>query len=546
MTSKLRLILLIILGLVLAALVSRNAAFVWMTLPYLAYILSGLMSFPEDICLSACRVISHQRCKAGTHISMTIIVDNKGLGIPLLQAYEILSPKIQVVNNFSPRYGGLPFQGKAEFRYTFLAPRGKYFWDYILLTVSDPFSLFEKTINLPAEAHVIVIPDERIEKPLDLKPNHTLLSPGLYYSKKPGVGVKFFGVREYFAGDPLRRIYWRLSARHSNKLFSKEFEREEITDVGLIVDGSTAMNLKSGREQLFDTSVEAATVIARDIIRKGNRLSMLIMGDRVVRVFPGTGKRHLTRILNQLAASQPGENVSLSTIKYLPVKLFPSHALIILISPLSESDIPVITRLRATGYQVLVVSPDSIKFVSRSSCHPLAVRAAALERFALLWRIREMGVKVFDWPLNNNGSFLVENENNKSIIGRTTKTKNWGSSTFEWRCFLSVTSLLLLCGSVFGILSGLSQETMVAGAALALSVWGIREIRRPRGVSINLPSLENLKWTQIKLLFLTIGISLPLSIGGLQIHWSIPFGIVAIMILLLLFCLYRFFLLLTR
>lgn len=546
MTSKLRLILLIILGLLLAALISRNVAFIWMTLPFLAYILSGLLSIPEEISLSAYRKISHQRCKAGTLISMTIVVENHGQDIPFLQVHEILSPRIQVASNFNQKYGELPFQCKAEMQYTFLAPRGKYSWDYVQITVSDPFSLFDKTINLSAESEVIVLPEGLVEKPLKLSPNHTLLSPGQYYSKKPGAGVSFFGVREYFAGDPLRWINWRLSARHPNQLFSKQFEREEMADIGLIVDGSTALNLRSGQEQLFESSIQAAAVIASDMIQNGNRLSMLVLGDQVVRVFPGTGKQHLTRILNQLAEVQPGENVTLGTIKYLPRKLFPCHALIIIISPLSENDIPIITRLLASGYQVQVVSPDPIKFVSQSTRHSLAVRAAGLERLALLWRIRKLGVKVLDWPLHNKSQFSVENENNKPVIDENMKTKHRDLPIYDRSWFSRTISILLVFAAVVGVLSGLSQETMIAGAALALVALEIRGLSWTRHGIVNLPSLEKLKWAQVKLLVLTIGISLPLSIGGLQIRLTIPFGMIVIVVLLLLFCLNSFYLLLTR
>lgn len=546
MTSKLRLILLIILGLLLVALLSRNAVFVWMTLPYLAYILSGLLTIPEEICLSAHRMISHQRCKAGTLISMTIIVENSGRDIPLFQVHEILNPKIQVTSKFNRKYGILPFQHKAEMQYTFLAPRGKYSWDCVRVIVSDKFSLFDKTFNLPAEAEVVVLPEGLGEKTYKLNPNQTLISPGLYCSKKPGAGVNFLGVREYFAGDPLRWIHWRLHARYPLQLFTKEFEREEMADIGLIVDGSTTVNLEYEQEQLFDSSIQVAAVIASDIIRKGNRLSMLVLGDRMLRVFPGVGKQHLTRILNQLAVAQTGENVTLSTIKYLPVRLFPSHALIIIISPLSDSDIAAITRLLAIGYQVQVVSPDPVKFVSKSTCHTLAMRAAVLERAALLWRIRELGVKVLDWQPDNKSPITIENEKNKSEINRRMKLNLGGMALFDRWWFLPTVSIILVCGSVIGVLAGLSQETMIAGATLALVVWEIKGKSWSRCLHINFPSFVNLKWAQVKLLVLTIGISLPLAFGGHQIHLSVPFVIVAIIVLLLLFCLNRFYLLMTR
>lgn len=545
MTKKLRLTLLIILSLMLTAMISRNAALIWMALPFLLYILTGLLTIPREICLSAHRIISHQRCKAGTLITMTLVVENNGGNIPSLQVHESLSPQIHLISKSNGKYDDLPFQGKTEIIYTFQAPRGKYYWEKIQVSVSDPFYLFEQKIELPAEGKVVVLPDEMFEKPFKLKPKRTLKSPGLYRSNQPGSGVNFLGVREYFPGDPLRSIHWRLSARHPKQLFSKEFEREEIADVGLILDGSAAMNLKSGQEELFDSSVQVTASIARSIIREGNRLSMLILGDRLLRVFPGTGKQQLARALNQLAECKPGENVTLGTIKYLPVKLFPSHALIIIISPLSEREIPVITRLLASGYQVNLVSPDPVKFASRSSCHPLAVRAATVERAALLWKIRELGVNVLDWPPGNNGPFFLEHETSKSDNKATMKPNHRGSELLNRYWYMSAALLLLVCVTAIGVLSGLSQEVMIAGTALALVFWEIMGGSWSRHGSFDFPSRNKYTWTRIKPIVFSIGIGLLLSIGGLHIHLSFPFGIVVLAILLLLFSLNRFYLLLN-
>lgn len=541
MTKKLRLVLLIIIGLVLTALISRNATLVWMTLPLLSYILSGLLSIPGEICLSAHRIVSQQRCKAGSVITMTLVVENHGRDIPSLQFHEHLNPKIHTISEFDEKYGILPARSKAEVQYAFLPPRGKYYWENIKITVSDPFFLFEKTIDLPAEAEVIVLPKELADKPLELNPYHTFSAPGVYLSNQPGSGVNFLGVREYSTGDPLRSIYWRLSARHPKQLFSKEFDREEMAEVGLIVDGSAGMNLKSGQEELFDISVQVAAVIARRIISEGNRLSLLVMGEQVSRVFPGTGKQQLARILNQLAACQPGENVSLNWIKYLPVKLFPSHALIILISPLSESDIPAIKRLRARGYQVHVVSPDSVKFVSRSSCHPMAVRAAALERAALLWRIQKMGVKVLDWPPGNSGPFSIENEDDKSDIDPTMKLNHRRLKLSDQIWFSPAYPILLVCAVAVGALSGSPQEIMIALGTLALVVWEIMSQREFGWKGNHLALFDKHKWVQIRHMVFMVAMSLCVSIGGLLIHLPLPFGIVTLAVLLFLYSFDRFY-----
>lgn len=399
MNKKLQLVTLIIYALFLSALISRNAALAWMTLPFLCYLSAGLLYSPQEISLSASRKVSPFRCEAGVSVTMTVTIINHGRAIPNLRIREFFDPKIRLTRRFEEPYRALPPGGEIKVEYVFQAPRGRYCWKNVQVTISDPFGLFDKTVELAAEAELLVLPGQPPGKSFAFHPRHTLRAPGVNLSRRPGSGIDFFGVRAYHPGDPLRWIHWRLSARYPKQLFSKEFEREEMADMCLILDGSAAMNLKNGQEELFDHSIQAAAALARNILRAGNRLSLLILGKRIVRIFPGTGNRQLTCILNQLAACEPGENVTLNTLKYLPVKLFPSRALIILVTPLQASDSPAIARLLANGYQVLVVSPDPVKFAGRGARQSLAIHAAAVERAALLWHIQKMGAKVLDWPL---------------------------------------------------------------------------------------------------------------------------------------------------
>lgn len=547
MNKKLGLVLLIITGLFLATLLSRSAALAWMTLPFLSILVAGILTSPQEVHLSASRTVSHHRCEAGTLITMTVIIDNNGETVPCLKIHETFESKIHLIRRVKEPIGVIPTGGKAELRYTFQAPRGQYHWENVQITVSDPFGLFDETIQLVAEADVLVLPERLSIDPPRLNPLHTLRTPGLHLSRQPGSGVDFYGVREYHPGDPLRWIHWRLSARYPNQLFSKEFEREEMADIGLILDGSTASNLKNGSEELFEYSIQAATVLARSILRAGNRLSLLGLGERVVRVFPGTGRYQLERILNKLAAFQPGENVSLNTLKYLSVKLFPSHALIILVCPLHSGDLPTIARLLAGGYQVVVVCPDPVKFASRGSHQPLAVRVATVERAALLWRIRKIGARVLDWPISQQES--IEHESSSPYFQSEVKLKHnqqQSLQSIEWTWFPSVLLVLLICGTVTGVLSGISAALMIAIATLALIIWEYIEQIAYRPRKDNNPAGNFPKWAHTRLLVATIGISLFFAEGGLLVQLSLPFGIILLASLLILFSFYRFYRLIIR
>jgi uncharacterized protein (DUF58 family) len=88
---------------------------------------------------------------------------------------------------------------------------------------------------------------------------------------RAGSGMELFGVREYRAGDPLRRIHWRSSAR-LGQLVVREYEPPGQQTVGIFCDPSP-------------TTPEAADQVARlaaseawDCIREGGRVVLWAPG----------------------------------------------------------------------------------------------------------------------------------------------------------------------------------------------------------------------------------------------------------------------------
>ena len=77
-----------------------------------------------------------------------------------------------------------------------------------------------------------------------------------------------------------------------------------------------------------------------------------------------------------------------------------------------------LTRLRARGYQVLVVSPDPIRFEARTlgerDLDKLAIRIAHLERVLLLRKLRNAGIPVVNWDITKPFDQTVY-----AAIGRT-------------------------------------------------------------------------------------------------------------------------------
>lgn len=403
MKTRLNLILILIVILFLAAILSRNGTMALLAIPFLGFLAAALLTMPVRVDLSATRTVSCRRAAAGSPVTVQIHLENKGSRLARVELRDELLQKMQLLEGDICQRISLPAGSHVEFSYSFQGTRGRFAWQYVRVAVSDCFGLFEQVIEIPAASQVLVLPPDIQLKRFHFHPRPTVRTAGPNLSRQPGSGIDFWGVRQYYAGDPMRLIHWRMAARHPNRFFSKEFEREEMADIGILLDGRASVNLDLTETKLFEYGVQTAAALARAFLRSGNRLSLMILGDRVTQVYPGYGKRHLVGILDRLAACEPGDLVAFDTMRYFPVKQFPPKSVIVLISPLRIRDMKTINRLKADGYQLLVVSPNPLeRRVDMDDTELLAYRAARIEREIMLRRIRRMDVMVVDWQIHKS------------------------------------------------------------------------------------------------------------------------------------------------
>jgi uncharacterized protein (DUF58 family) len=187
-------------------------------------------------------------------------------------------------------------------------------------------------------------------------------------------------------------------------MFTNEYEREEIADFGLILDTRKFTNADAMEEALFEYSVSAAASLSESFLKNGNRVSLLVYGRPINSVFPGSGKKHLNILLRNLAQAKLGAYVPFNYLEYFPARLFPARSVIVIFSAVHPRDLDVYARLRAYGYEVLLISPDAVDYAARmlpsNEINTLAFRAARIERVVLLKRLLKLGVKVVDWQVD--------------------------------------------------------------------------------------------------------------------------------------------------
>ena len=394
-------LILIIYALLLAGLATLHGEFVGLALPFVVYLLVGFWRAPDEIKLDVHRTLSTERAAPGEDVLVTVDVTNQGADIEELLLEDGCSPNL-TVSNGSPQHL-LSLKKGESYSWTYIVngPRGGYPFDGVMVEAMDHFGVRPSKQQVPARSELFVFPPLTRLKYVTIHTRRTRVYSGSIPARVGGPGVEFFGLREYQPGDPPRWINWRASARDSEILYANEFQQERVADVGIVLDGREKTNWFRDGRSLFEHSVLAAASLADAFLSQGNRVGLLTYGRYLDWTLPAYGKVQRERILQALAHAQIGGSPVFSGLEHIPVRLFPAHSQVVLVSPLDAGDLEILIQLRARGYQVMVISPDPVSFeVSYLPEKPsieLAGRVVRMERELLIKKLQHAGVQVLDW-----------------------------------------------------------------------------------------------------------------------------------------------------
>lgn len=129
---------------------------------------------------------------------------------------------------------------------------------------------------------------------------------GLHLSKMRGRGIDFEEFRPYQAGDDIRTIDWRVTAR-IGKPFTKVFREERERPVLIAVDQSSSMFFGSHTAFKSVIAAQAAAIFCWMAIDNGDRVGGLVYGDDdFALVRPKRSRRSALHLLNQLQSFNSG------------------------------------------------------------------------------------------------------------------------------------------------------------------------------------------------------------------------------------------------
>lgn len=400
-------LILILFAVVLAGLGALNRAVLALSFPLLLYLAAGLYLAPETLDLHASRHIKRDRGIQGGPVTIRVEVTNHGSHLNQVILQDPLPEGLELVEGSNQRLTTLEPGQTVVLTYTAHAARGIFRFDAVQAAVKDPLWITDLRRSLPAPGQVVIQPTVEELDRIPIQPRNTRVYAGYIPSRQGGTGVDFFGVRQYQPGDPLRWINWKASARFQHTLFINQYEQQRITDVGLILDTRVRSEVRTrDGASLFEHSVDAAASLAGRFLDDGNRVGLLMYGTQLDWTLPGYSKIQKERIQNSLARAELGESLVFDKLENIPTRLLPPKSQVVLISPLQSDDLSTLINLRAHGYAILVLSPDPIAFEERhlkgDDTAARAARFAHLERQSLLQNLRQAGIQVVNWQVENS------------------------------------------------------------------------------------------------------------------------------------------------
>ncbi len=222
----------------------------------------------------------------------------------------------------------------------------------------DIFGLFLALKTYQTNMRLLVIP-YMVDVQFFLAPFGILPGGHTMQEKTLEVTPYAAGVREYVAGDPLKRIHWPSSAR-KQVLIVKEFEKDPLAEVWLFLDSRRSVHIRSDssgfpslhpvlwvrKRKAFklppDTAEYAISItasIAKYYTEQKREVGLVSAGQSYTVLPAEKGERQLGKILETLAVLEPEGDLPLWALVNSQISNLSRGSTVLLITPSTDEKI---------------------------------------------------------------------------------------------------------------------------------------------------------------------------------------------------------------
>lgn len=256
-------------------------------------------------------------------------------------------------------------------------PRGRYQLAASTLSSSYPFGFWSPAKPVSADSHAVVIRPYRF--PVDapaLLAGIQKRPAGISAQNRAGFSSEFLGVREYRAGDSVRHVDWKSSARQG-QLIVREFEDMAAPECLVVLDTHAGFARNALTRARFEACVSVAASVADATLSAGIGVGLHTANHLHTRLLPATGEMQAWRLLEAFTDIQPESLHGLPPVLRVLLHQPPTHTLFIVAdatAPHWPDSEDLLKQLAVQGHALLLVltNPEQT-FVKKLRPYCLAI-----------------------------------------------------------------------------------------------------------------------------------------------------------------------------
>lgn len=295
----------------------------------------------------------------GSWTKVRLRVENPGRGRLRLRVYDH-HPARARVEGLPMVFDVPPGRGAEQDYRLWPEARGRHHYEQVELRMRSPLGLLERHLRVGAPQEVRVYPNFRAAAGYELLAAENRTGAlGIRRRPRRGEGLEFHQLREYRAGDSLRQIDWKATARLRRPI-SREYQDERDQQVIFLLDCGRRLHAKDGDRSHFDAALDALLLLAHVAIRQGDAVGLLTFSGARRWLAPRKGVGQLNALLNAVydLESSPRSVDFQAAAREVAVRVR-RRALIVLISNVRDEDTEELVpslRLLSKRHLVLLAS----------------------------------------------------------------------------------------------------------------------------------------------------------------------------------------------
>ncbi|MDC0526978.1 DUF58 domain-containing protein [Euryarchaeota archaeon] len=332
-------------------------------------------------------------------VTVDLIIQNKGRSVGFLEIYDNLPSEVEVDSGSNHTIIRLQKEELVINKYHLNCRlRGQFRLGNPSLRIYNPSFLFYYEADVESKSSLVVLPQMEQIDGVDLSTDFPKMYQGAMPIRRIGTSGEFYGIREYSPGDDFKNINWRVFGR-TRKLMVNQFEREDISDIMLVLDAREITGTGTVLQNPLNYSCRAIASLVSYFLRARNRVGLTIYGETVKVINPDTGERHLYSILTALAEVKAKGALGLHTILG-DLRNFTPRSPVMVVSTLENdsTSTEALREITARGFKLTIIAPDTLNYDRDSRIiSPTVYFTASASLDNKITEARSLGARAMRW-----------------------------------------------------------------------------------------------------------------------------------------------------